>query len=383
MPANLLENHVNDIQSQDFEQTPLYALHRERGARMAPVAGYEMPVQYQGIIVEHLHTRENAALFDVSHMGQVILRGEDVAAALETLVPGDFQELPVGKTRYTVLTNDRGGIIDDLMVTHGGDHLFVVLTASRKEKDLAHFEAHIGGRCKIEVLSDRALLALQGPAAVNVLARLAPPCRHMFFMTGEALSVADVPCFVIRSGYTGEDGFEISVPAEEAEHLARLLLDEPEVRPAGLGARDSLRLEAGFCLYGNDIDETTTPVEAGLSWVIGKRRRAEGGFPGAAVIARQLAEGVERKRVGLRAEGKIPARAHAPITEPDGAEGGLVIGEVTSGGYGPTVGGPVAMGYVKAERARSDTPVSLMVRGKALAARVAKLPFVEHRYFKR
>ncbi len=184
VPANLLENHVNDIQGQDLEQTPLFALHRERRARMAPVAGYEMPVQYQGIIAEHLHTRENAALFDVSHMGQVILRGEDVAAALETLVPGDFQELPVGKTRYTVLTNDRGGIIDDLMVTHGGDHLFVVLTASRKEKDLAHLEAHIGGRCKIEVLSDRALLALQGPAAVNVLARLAPPCRHMLFMTG-------------------------------------------------------------------------------------------------------------------------------------------------------------------------------------------------------
>ena len=374
---------MNDIQGRDLEQTPLYALHRERGARMVPVAGYEMPVQYQGIIAEHLHTRENAALFDVSHMGQVILRGEDVAAALETLVPGDLQELPVGKTRYTVLTNDRGGIIDDLMVTHGGDHLFVILNAACKEKDLAHFEAHIGGRCKIEVLSDRALLALQGPAAVTVLARLAPPCRHMLFMTGATLTLADVPCFVIRSGYTGEDGFEISVPAEEAERLARLLLDEPEVRLAGFGARDSLRLEAGLCLYGNDIDETTTPVEAGLSWAIGKRRRAEGGFPGAAVIARQLAEGVERKRVGLRAEGKIPARAHAPITEADGAEGGPVIGEVTSGGYGPTVGGPVAMGYVKAGRARAGTPVSLMVRGKALAARVAKLPFVEHRYFKR
>ena len=356
---------MNDIQGRDLEQTPLYALHRERGARMVPVAGYEMPVQYQGIIAEHLHTRENAALFDVSHMGQVILRGEDVAAALETLVPGDLQELPVGKARYTVLTNDRGGIIDDLMVTHGGDHLFVILNAACKEKDLAHFEAHIGGRCKIEVLSDRALLALQGPAAVTVLARLAPPCRHMLFMTGATLTLADVSCFVVRSGYTGEDGFEISVPAGEAEHLARLLLDEPEVRLAGFGARDSLRLEAA------------------LSWAIGKRRRAEGGFPGAAVIVRQLAEGVERKRVGLRAEGKIPARAHAPITEPDGAEGGPVIGEVTSGGYGPTVGGPVAMGYVKAGRARAGTPVSLMVRGKALAARVAKLPFVEHRYFKR
>lgn len=374
---------MNDTQGRDLEQTPLYALHRERGARMVRFAGYEMPARYQGIIAEHLHARESAALFDVSHMGQVILRGEDVAVALETLVPGDFQELPVGKARYTVLTNDRGGIIDDLMVTHGGDHLFLILNAACKDKDLAHIEAHIGGRCKIELLSDRALLALQGPAAVDVLARLAPPCRHMLFMTGATLTLADVPCFVIRSGYTGEDGFEISVPAEEAERLARLLLDEPEVRLAGLGARDSLRLEAGFCLYGNDIDETTTPVEAALSWAIGKRRRAEGGFPGAAVIARQLAEGVERKRVGLRAEGKIPARAHAPITESDGAEGGPVIGEVTSGGYGPTVRGPVAMGYVKAERARSDTPVSLMVRGKALAARVAKLPFVEHRYFKR
>ena len=374
---------MNDTQGQDLAQTPLNALHRERGAKMVRFAGYEMPGRYQGIIAEHLHTRENAALFDVSHMGQVILRGEDVAVALETLVPSDFQELPVGKARYTVLTNDRGGIIDDLMVTHGGDHLFMILNAACKDKDLAHIEAHIGGRCTIEVLSDRALLDLQGPAAVDVLARLAPPCRHMLFMTGATLTLADVPCFVIRSGYTGEDGFEISVPAEEAEHLARLLLDEPEVRPAGLGARDSLRLEAGLCLYGNDIDETTTPVEAALSWAIGKRRRAEGGFPGAAVIARQLAEGVERKRVGLRAEGKIPARAHAPITESDGAEGGPVIGEVTSGGYGPTVRGPVAMGYVKAERARSDTPVSLMVRGKALAARVVKLPFVEHRYFKR
>jgi len=350
---------------------------------MVPFAGYEMPVQYEGIIAEHLHTRASAGLFDVSHMGQVILRGDDVAAALETLVPGDVRDLPVGKMRYTVLTNEQGGIIDDLMVTQGGDHLFLVLNAACKKGDLAHIEAHIGGRCTIEVLSDRALLALQGPAAVNVLARLAPPCRHMLFLTGETLSVANVPCIVTRSGYTGEDGFEISVPADEAEHLARVLLDEPEVKPAGLGARDSLRLEAGLCLYGNDIDETATPVEAALSWVISKRRRAEGGFPGASVIARHLAEGVERKRVGLRPEGKAPARAHAPITGADGAADGPVIGEVTSGGYGPTVRGPVAMGYVKAEHARSDTPVALMVRGKPLSARVVKLPFVEHQYVKR
>ena len=368
-----------DPHDQDIKVTPLDALHRELGAKMVPFAGYAMPVQYQGIIAEHRHTRAQAGLFDVSHMGQAIVRGADAARALETLVPSDLAELAVGKTRYTVFTNDAGGILDDLMVTNRGDHLFVVVNAACKEQDFAHMGERLGGAVELEVIEDRALIALQGPKAVDVLARLAPPCRHMLFMTAETLTIADAPCFVTRSGYTGEDGYEISVAADKAEHLARLLLAETEVAAIGLGARDSLRLEAGLCLYGNDIDATTTPIEASLAWTVSRRRRAEGGFPGAGVVLRQIAEGVGRKRVGLIPDGKVPARSHAQVSD----AAGTVIGEVTSGGFGPTIGAPVAMGYVAIDHAQAETPVHFEVRGKAHPGRVAKLPFVEHRYFKK
>ncbi|MCB2100600.1 MAG: glycine cleavage system aminomethyltransferase GcvT [Rhodobacterales bacterium] len=360
----------------NLKTVPLDALHRQLGAKMVPFAGHAMPLQYKGILAEHNHTRTKASLFDVSHMGQASLKGDGAAEALETLVPGELVGLPVGAMRYTQLTNDQGGIIDDLMVTKRRLDLFLVVNASRKDVDLAHIRDRLAGRATLEELSDRALLALQGPAAAEVLTRLSPPVRHMDFMARETLTIADARCVVTRSGYTGEDGFEISVPAEAAEHLAALLLEEPEVEPAGLGARDSLRLEAGLCLYGSDIDETTTPVEAGLLWSIGKRRRTQGGFPGAAVIQRQIAEGPPRRRVGLRPDGKAPARAHTEITTPDGTP----IGEVTSGGFGPTVGGPVAMGYVSADQAAPGTRVHLMVRGKALPAEVVKMPFTPHRY---
>jgi aminomethyltransferase len=369
---------VNEGDKRSLLKTPLAALHRQLGARMVPFAGYAMPVQYErGIIAEHLHAREAAALFDVSHMGQIRLHGDDAAGALETLVPGDLRELAAGKARYTLFTNDKGGILDDLMVTRHGDHLFLVVNAACKAADLAHVRKHIGGRCTVEELAGRALLALQGPKAAAVLGRLAPPSRHMLFMSSESLRIGDVACLVTRSGYTGEDGFEISVAAEEAEELARMFLHEPEVKAAGLGARDSLRLEAGLCLYGNDIDETTTPVEAGLAWTIGKRRRAEGGFPGAGVILEQIRNGPPRARVGFLLDGKAPARAHAKVTDKDGGE----IGEVTSGGFSPSLGRPIAIGYVGAAFAKEGTPVHLWVRGKSLAARVARLPFVPHRYF--
>ena len=379
LPLTLLENRVAHPPDQNIKSTPLDSLHRELDAKMVPFAGYAMPVNFQGIIAEHQHTRENAGLFDVSHMGQAIIRGADAARALETLVPSDIAELGVGRTRYTVFTNEAGGILDDLMVTNRGDHLFVVVNAACKDQDFAHMRERLGGDAELEVIEDRALLALQGPKAADVLARLAPPCRHMMFMTAETLTIADVPSFVTRSGYTGEDGYEISVAADKAEHLARLLLAEDEVAAIGLGARDSLRLEAGLCLYGSDIDTTTTPIEASLAWTISRRRRDEGGFPGADVILRQIAEGVERKRVGLTPEGKVPARSHAQVTD----AAGTVIGEVTSGGFGPTVGAPVAMGYIAIDHAKAGTPVQFLVRGKAHPGRVAKLPFVEHQYFKK
>lgn len=383
MPATLLENRVTDTQGKDIKRTPLFDLHRRLGARMIPFAGYQMPVQYpSGIIAEHLHTRSAASLFDVSHMGMAILGGDDSAEALETLTPGDFRDLPVGRMRYTVLTNDAGGIIDDLMAIKGSHHMSLIANASRKDVDFAHIVQRLGGRCRLEVVEDRALIALQGPAAATVLARLAPPCRHLMFMSAERLTLADVPCYVSRSGYTGEDGFEISVPVEDAVSLAELILDEPEVEAAGLGARDTLRLEAGLCLYGNDIDQTTTPIEAGLSWTISMRRRAEGGFPGADVILRQIDEGVERKLVGLLPEGRAPARAHTPVTVPGEAGDEHVVGEVTSGGYGPSLGGPVAMGYVASRHAGIDTRVNLTVRSRPLPARVVRRPFVEHAYNK-
>ncbi|HZS81885.1 MAG TPA: glycine cleavage system aminomethyltransferase GcvT [Stellaceae bacterium] len=365
-----------ELSSQPLQRTPLYELHRSLGAKLVPFAGYEMPVQYpQGILAEHLHTRSKAGLFDVSHMGQVKLSGAAVAEALETLCPGDIRGLGAMRQRYTLFTNEAGGILDDLMVTNAGDHLFVVVNAACKAADIAHLEARIGARAKIEVLGGRALLALQGPAAAAVMARLAPETPAMTFMTAASASLAGIPCFLTRSGYTGEDGFEISVPADRAEALARRLLAEPEVAPIGLGARDSLRLEAGLCLYGHDIDTTTTVIEADLAWAFGKRRRVEGGFPGAAVLQRQLAEGAPRKRVGILPEGRAPAREHTEIVA-----GGRRIGEVTSGGFGPSVNGPIAMGYVETAFAAPGTAVELVVRGTPRPAKIVKLPFVAPRY---
>lgn len=357
---------------------PLDALHRELGAKMAPFAGYDMPVQYPaGVMAEHTHTREQAGLFDVSHMGQVRLHGAHAAEALEKLVPGDISALEAGRTRYTMFTNDKGGILDDLMVTQHGDYLYLVINAACKDADIAHLRAGLSGNCELEVLEDRALLALQGPKAASVMARYAHAARHMMFMSASELHIADIPCFITRSGYTGEDGYEISVPLDAADDLARLLLDEDEVMPVGLGARDSLRLEAGLCLYGSDIDESTTPIEAGLIWTISKRRREQGGFPGDSVIQDHIANGAPRKRVGIQPEGRAPARAHTEITD----ENGSVIGEITSGGFGPTVGGPVAMGYVNASHASAGTDVSLLVRGKSMPAKVCSTTFVPHNYF--
>lgn len=365
--------------SAPLKRTALHALHRVLGAKMVPFAGYDMPVQFpDGIIAEHQHTRAKASLFDVSHMGQVRLTGADATGALERLVPGDLSALKPGEMRYTLFTNDVGGILDDLIVTNAADHLFVVVNAACKDDDLAHLRAKLPSTVDIEPLTDRALLAVQGPSAAAVLARVAPASGNLKFMTAAAMDVAGISCFVTRSGYTGEDGFEISVANQQAENLAKRLLDEPEVRAAGLGARDTLRLEAGLCLYGHDIDGTTTPIEAGLAWAIGKRRRQEGGFPGAEIIIAQLREGPPRKRVGLKPEGRAPAREHTEIHDTCACK----IGEVTSGGFGPTVGGPIAMGYVKAEFAAPGTVVNLMVRGTARPAQVTPLPFLPTRYFK-
>ena len=370
-------------QDPNLKQTALHDLHVEAGARMVPFAGYAMPVQYPlGIVKEHLHTRRAAGLFDVSHMGQVKLHGESAAAAMESLVPVDLIGLPEMKQRYALFTNERGGIMDDLMVTNAGDHLFVVVNAACKEQDIAHMRTHIGEACEIEVLEDRALLALQGPEAGAVMKRLAPETEEMVFMTAASIDIDGIDCFVTRSGYTGEDGFEISVANEDAERLARTLLVQAEVEWVGLGARDSLRLEAGLCLYGHDLDENTTPVEASLLWALSKPRRADGerpgGYPGAEVILKQIAEGVARKRVGLKPEGRMPVREGAKLFDLDGNE----VGIVTSGGFGPSVDGPVAMGYVQTALAQPETALQAEVRGKRVPIHVAKLPFVEQRYYR-
>ena len=330
-----------------------------------------------GILAEHLHTRAQAGLFDVSHMGQLRLGGSDPAAALETLVPGDIRALGPMRMRYTLLLNDSGGILDDLMVTRFGDGLFVVVNAATKDADLAHLHERLG-EAIIEPLEDRALLALQGPSAAAVLSRLAAGVAAMPFMTAAELMLDGRQCLVTRSGYTGEDGFEISLPAAYALGLAERLLAETEVMPVGLGARDSLRLEAGLCLYGHDIDETTTPIEADLAWTIGRRRKVEGGFPGDAIILRQLVEGASRKRVGILPDGRAPARESTPIVD----AAGNPIGRVTSGGFGPSVDGPIAMGYVDAAHAADGAALSLLVRGSPRPARVAPLPFVPHRYYR-
>jgi aminomethyltransferase len=365
--------------------TPLHALHRELGAKMVPFAGYDMPVQYPaGVMKEHLHTREQAGLFDVSHMGQIRLSGANAAKALEALVPVDIVDLPVGMQRYAMFTNDKGGILDDLMVANlGNDQLMLVVNAACKNEDLAHLRKHLAGQCTIEPLFEaRALLALQGPAAVTVLARLAPQVASMTFMQFASVQLLGIDCYVSRSGYTGEDGYEISVPADQAETLARALLAEPEVEPIGLGARDSLRLEAGLCLYGHDMNTETTPIEASLLWAISKVRRADGaragGFPGAETIFAQQKDGVARKRVGLLPQERTPVREGAQIVDAEGT----VIGSVCSGGFGPTLGGPLAMGYVDSAFNALETQVWAIVRGKKVAMLVSKMPFVAQRYFR-
>ena len=373
------------MSTESLQHTPLHALHLELGARMVPFAGYDMPVQYPlGVMKEHLHSREQAGLFDVSHMGQIRLTGANAAKALEALVPVDIIDLPVGMQRYAMFTNPQGGILDDLMVANlGDDQLFLVVNAACKEQDLAHLREHLGEQCSIEPLFEqRALLALQGPAAVTVLARLAPGVAAMTFMQFAAVSVDGIDCYVSRSGYTGEDGFEISVPAEQAEALARRLLAEPEVAAIGLGARDSLRLEAGLCLYGHDMNTETTPIEASLLWAISKTRRSDGaragGFPGAEVIFAQQRDGIVRKRVGLLPQERTPVREGAEVVDAEGK----VVGTVCSGGFGPTLGAPVAMAYVDTAHSALDSELWAMVRGKRVAVKVSKMPFVVQRYYR-
>ena len=366
-------------------ETPLHALHLELGARMVPFAGYSMPVQYPaGLMAEHLHTRAAAGLFDVSHMGQLRLEGLGAAAAFESLMPVDVIDLPVGKQRYGLLLNDNGGIMDDLMFFNRGDDLFIIVNGACKVADLVHIQQKIGALCDVIPMPEMALLALQGPQAVIALSRLAPGVEKLVFMTGGRFSVAGCDCFLTRSGYTGEDGFEISVHASQAETLARALLVQPEVKPVGLGARNSLRLEAGLCLYGSDIDTSTTPVEGNLNWAIQKVRRAggarAGGFPGADKILAQLANAslLTRKRVGLTALERIPVRDHTALHSLDGS----LIGEVTSGLLGPSINQPVAMGYVSPEFATLGIRINAMVRGKPVLMEVVSMPFVPPRYYR-
>jgi aminomethyltransferase len=369
-------------------KTPLHALHLARGGKMVPFAGYDMPVQYaSGVLKEHLHTRANAGLFDVSHMGQIALRPksgkvEDAALALEKLVPQDILAVAPGRQRYAQFTNAAGGLRDDLMVANFGDHLFLVVNAACKTEDEAHLREQLSDVCSIDVLADRALVALQGPKAATVLARFCPEAPAMKFMDAGPHQVDGIACFVSRSGYTGEDGFEISIPAAQAEALVAKLLDDADVLPIGLGARDSLRLEAGLCLYGHDIDTSTSPVEAALEWSVQKSRRLggarAGGFPGADAILLQFEKGAARRRVGLRPEGRAPVREGAALFAD--ATSIEQIGTVTSGGFGPSLNAPVAMGYLPAAKAADGTAVFAEVRGQRLPLRVSPMPFVPHSY---
>lgn len=371
--------------TEQLRRTPLFDLHNELGGKLVPFAGYSMPVQFPaGIMGEHTHARTAAGLFDVSHMGQAWLRAPSGAASLlERLVPGEIQRLGVGRMRYTQLLTEDGGIIDDLMVTKfqdddGQEELFVVVNGACKEGDFAHIEARLGGEAELDLWPDRGLLALQGPQAAAALAAVIPGMDDMTFMSARRTVWEGEAVIVSRCGYTGEDGYEVSVAADATEALARRLLEQPAVEPVGLGARDSLRLEAGLCLYGNDIDTTTSPVEANLVWSIGKRRREEGGFPGAERILREIAQGPDRLLVGVAPEGRAPARQGAEIQLP----GGETVGVVTSGGFGPTCQAPVAMGYVRTDHADPGQALNLIVRGKELPAQVAALPFVPHNYYR-
>ena len=381
----LLENALPDTASTPptLLKTPLNDLHVELGARMVPFAGYAMPVQYPaGLMAEHQHTRRAASLFDVSHMGQLRLVGADSAAALESLMPVDVIDLPVGRQRYGLLLNDEGGIIDDLMFFNRGEDFFLIVNGACKAGDIAHIQQKIGHRCQVIPMPEMALLALQGPQAAAALQRLAPGVAQLVFMSGGRFEIAGCDCFVTRSGYTGEDGFEISLPVVQVETLARALLAQPEVKPAGLGARNSLRLEAGLCLYGNDIDTTTTPAEASLNWAIQKVRRTggarAGGFPGADKVLAQLAEpaSLPRKRVALVASERVPVREPAKLENMDGQ----VVGQVTSGLLSPTLNQPIALAYVQPDYTEIGTELFAMVRGKPVPMKVTATPFVPTRY---
>lgn len=365
----------------DLLKTPLFTLHQELGGKMVPFAGYAMPVQYPlGVMGEHNHTRSAAGLFDVSHMGQVIITGPGADSWMETLVPGDIKDLALNHIRYSMFTNEQGGIMDDLMITKRENDLFLVVNAACKAQDIAHMRAHLPSGLSLSEVTNRALIALQGPKAARVLSRFTSGADQMDFMTYAEVNICGAKCYLSRSGYTGEDGYEISIPADKAEKICRALLAEDDVQPIGLGARDSLRLEAGLCLYGHDLTPKTTPVEAALLWAIGKRRREKGGFPGDTIIQNQIAaKNYARKRVGILPTGRAPAREGTVITDNNDNE----IGRVTSGGFGPTFGGPVAMGYVAKEFTAVDTEIFLSVRGKKMPARVAKTPFVPQRYYRK
>ncbi len=355
---------------------PLDSWHRARGARMVPFAGYAMPIQYEGIIAEHRWTRESAGLFDVSHMGQLIVAGSEAEKGLESLLPADLAILKEGRLRYSLLLTEDGGIIDDLMATRRGDHFYIVVNGATKEGDIEHLQSKLPAGVVLDHMKEQALLALQGPKAVEALARLAPGVADLSFMQGGAFEIEGGTAWISRSGYTGEDGFEISVPASRVVALADLLLEQPEVKPIGLGARDSLRLEAGLPLYGHDLDHSTTPIEADLGFAISKRRRGAGGFPGWARIVRELEQGVIRRRVGLAIEGRQPVREGAMVVDGEGND----VGKVTSGGFSPMLEAPIAMAYVPAASAEPGAQVTLAQRGKIFQAKVVPMPFVPHRY---
>ncbi|SMF61293.1 glycine cleavage system aminomethyltransferase GcvT [Allosphingosinicella indica] len=358
---------------------PLDAWHRAHGARMVPFAGYEMPIQYEGIMAEHKWVRESAGLFDVSHMGQIIIAGTGLDAALEALLPADLKILKDGRLRYSLLLNAEGGIIDDLMATRRGDTFYLVVNGATKDGDIDHLKAKLPAGVVLDHMKEQALLALQGPKAVDALERIAPGVSELGFMQGGAYEVAGIAAWVSRSGYTGEDGFEISVQARDVERVADALLEQPEVKPIGLGARDSLRLEAGLPLYGHDLDEQTTPVAADLTFAISKRRRGEGGFPGAERILKELEGGSIQRRVGLRVEGRQPVREGAMVLDGEGNE----VGRVTSGGFSPSLEAPIAMAYVPLASAAPGSAVTLSQRGKLFQAEVVPMPFVPHRYHRK
>ncbi|WP_380877167.1 aminomethyltransferase [Sphingomonas sp. DBB INV C78] len=371
---------MSDESTDEIPQTlPLDAWHRNRDGRMVPFAGYWMPVQYEGIMAEHLWTRQSAGLFDVSHMGQLLVSGENADEALEALMPGDIKGLAEGRMRYSLLLNDSGGVLDDLMVTRTKGDLYVVVNGATKYDDIAHMHEQLPEHVTLNHMDEQALLALQGPKAVDALSRLSPGVEKLVFMTAGAFRLGGVSCWISRSGYTGEDGFEISLPASAAEAIATLLCEQPEVKPVGLGARDSLRLEAGLPLYGHDLDPDTTPVSADLGFAIPKRRREEGGFPGYERISIERAEGPVVKRVGLIVEGRQPVREGGTVLDAEGSE----VGRVTSGGFSPSLQAPIAMAYVPASLAEAGSAVTLQQRGKLFQAKVAPMPFVPHNYVRK